>query len=139
MDQIKAKLSVYFEDPFWVGIYEREEDGQVQVARIVFGSEPKDYEVYAYLLQTFRFLHFTLPIQGEKSRDQAKNPKRMQRQIQKELHRTAVSTKAQEAISRQRELQKAVRISNRHKRSEEEKEQQFLRRQQKKKEKHRGH
>ena len=40
-----GKLTVFFEDPFWVGIFERIEKGKLSVCRVVFGSEPKDYEV----------------------------------------------------------------------------------------------
>lgn len=56
----KAKLTVFFEEPFWVGLYEREDGGQYEVSKVTFGAEPKDYEVYAYFLANFytlRLLH----------------------------------------------------------------------------------
>ena len=28
MDKVSGKLTVYFEEPFWVGIFERIEDGK---------------------------------------------------------------------------------------------------------------
>ena len=37
-----------FEDPFWVGIYERYDDGQYEVCKITCGAEPKDYEAVSY-------------------------------------------------------------------------------------------
>ena len=43
-----GKLTVFFEDPFWVGIFERVESGKLSVCRVVFGSEPKDYEVWEF-------------------------------------------------------------------------------------------
>ena len=41
MDKANVKLTVYFEEPFWVGIFERIEDGNVSVAKVTFGAEPK--------------------------------------------------------------------------------------------------
>ena len=42
MDKTNGKLTVYFEKPFWVGIFERTEDGKLSVAKVTFGVEPKD-------------------------------------------------------------------------------------------------
>ena len=30
MDKVSGKLTVYFEEPFWVGVFERIEDGSVR-------------------------------------------------------------------------------------------------------------
>ena len=35
-----STLTILFEDPFWVGLYEREEDGRYSVSKITFGAEP---------------------------------------------------------------------------------------------------
>ena len=32
MDKVNGKLTVFFEEPFWVGIFERIEDGKLSVA-----------------------------------------------------------------------------------------------------------
>ena len=32
MDKASGKLTVYFEEPFWVGVFERIEDGKLSVA-----------------------------------------------------------------------------------------------------------
>ena len=45
MDKVSVALRVFFEDPFWIGLLEREENGQLSVSKITFGPEPKDYEV----------------------------------------------------------------------------------------------
>ena len=47
MDSETSKLTVFFENPFWVGVFERIEDGKLSVSKATFGAEPKDYEVYA--------------------------------------------------------------------------------------------
>lgn len=38
----ELKLTVYFEDPFWVGVFERTQNGTLSVCKITFGAEPKD-------------------------------------------------------------------------------------------------
>lgn len=49
MDNDLTRLTVFFEDPFWVGVFERYAGGQLAVSKITFGAEPKDYEVLAYV------------------------------------------------------------------------------------------
>ena len=49
MDKVNGKLTVYFEEPFWVGVFECIEDGKLSVAKVTFGAEPKDYEVQEYI------------------------------------------------------------------------------------------
>ncbi len=59
MDIDHSKLTVFFEKPFWVGAVERIEDGKLSVSKITFGAEPKDYEVYAFLLRHYYDLKFS--------------------------------------------------------------------------------
>ena len=53
MEQASGKLTVFFELPFWIGVFERVEDGKLTVAKITFGAEPKDYEVYDFILHYY--------------------------------------------------------------------------------------
>ena len=46
---------MYFEEPFWVGVFERIEDGTLSVAKVTFGAEPKDYEVQQYIQKYYAF------------------------------------------------------------------------------------
>ena len=50
MQKSRASFTVFFEDPFWVGVYEREEPGGLTACRVVFGAEPKDGEIYEWML-----------------------------------------------------------------------------------------
>ena len=59
MDKASGKPSVFFEEPFWVGIFERIEDDQLSVAKVTYGAEPKDYEVYQFLLKYYYRLQFS--------------------------------------------------------------------------------
>ena len=46
MDKITDKLTVFFENPFWVGIFESVEENNLVVCKVVFGAEPKVSEIY---------------------------------------------------------------------------------------------
>ncbi len=53
MKENKGSLTVFFEDPFWVGVFELIEDGKLFVCKVTFGAEPKDYAVLEYVLQPY--------------------------------------------------------------------------------------
>lgn len=55
METARAKLTVLFDPPFWVGLFEREGAGGYEACRVVFGPEPRDAEVYAYVLDRYFF------------------------------------------------------------------------------------
>ena len=134
-----AVLTVLFEDPFWVGVYERREGRAYQVCKITFGAEPKDYEVYAFLLEHWRHLPFSPSMEAAAPEERRINPKRMQRQIQKSLQNTGIGTKAQQALQLQREQGKEARKKVSRKEREAEADRQFALRQEKRREKHKGH
>ena len=139
MNQAKAKLTVFFEEPFWVGLYERESDGKYEVCKIIFGAEPKDYEVYQYFLDNWRGLRFSPGIEAASADERQINPKRMQRETQKAMQSTGVGTKAQQALKLQQEQGKLERKERTKQQREAEEQRQFELRQEKRKEKRRGH
>ena len=53
MDKSIGKLTVYFDDPFWVGVFEHIEDEKLFVCKITFGAEPKDYEILEFVLKYY--------------------------------------------------------------------------------------
>ena len=133
-----SSLTVLFEDPFWVGIYQRTGNGICQVCRIVFGGEPKDYEVYEFLLKNWQKLQFSPPVPAERVAEQRINPKRMRREISSQVQSRGIGTKAQQALQLQREQAGLARKARRHQAREEERDRQYALRQEKKKQKHRG-
>jgi len=139
MESAKSKLTVFFEEPFWVGIYEREDDGKYEVCKITFGAEPKNYEVYEFFLKNCNKLRFSPSIEANSIVEKNINPKRMQRAIKKQLQNVGIGTKAQQALKLQKEQGKLEREFRSHEQIEEEKERQFELRQEKRKERHRGH
>lgn len=40
MDKVLVTLTVFFEDPFWVGVVERIAEGSLSASKITFGAEP---------------------------------------------------------------------------------------------------
>ena len=75
-----SEFTVFFEDPFWVGVYQRAEDGGLRACRVVFGAEPRDAEVYQFLLRNWHRLPFGPALPGQSGCGAIKNPKRRQRQ-----------------------------------------------------------
>ena len=59
MDKVNGKLTIFFEEPFWVGIFERIEDGKLSAAKVTFGAEPKDCEVQEYIQKWYFSLKFS--------------------------------------------------------------------------------
>lgn len=138
MAQITAKLTILFEDPFWVGIYERTEGKRYEVCKITFGAEPRDYEVYAFLTDNWERLRFSPSIDTERPMERRRNPKRVQREVKRELQ-GGVGTKAQQALQQMREQMKARRKTVGKAQKEAEKERRFALREEKRREKHAGH
>ena len=134
---MEGKLTIFFEDPFWVGVFERTEDGKLSVCKVTFGAEPKDYEVWEYVLQHYCELEFSPAVETGIKRT-ADNPKRRQKNARNQLERTGVGTKAQQALQMQLEQNKQGRKVKSREQKQAEAERQFALKQQKKKEKHRG-
>lgn len=139
MDTVVSGLTVLFEDPFWIGLYEREVGGRYVACKITFGAEPKDYEVYDFMLKNWDKLQFSPPEKAAGNSERHINPKRMQRTISRQLETAGIGTKAQQALKLQQEEGKLARKTCSRDQREAEKERRFELRQEKRKEKHRGH
>lgn len=134
-----SRLTVFFEDPFWVGLYEREAAGRYEVCRIVFGAEPRDCEIYDLVLRCWAQLRFSPSIPAARRTQQPVNPKRMQRAIARQFRAPAIGTKARQALQQQREQNKQARQERTRGQREAEQARRFALRRQKQKEKHKGH
>ena len=134
-----ASLTVYFEDPFWVGLFQRGDGNTWEACRIVFGPEPKDCQVYEYLLANYGRLAFSPSVEGEGPPAQAANPKRRQRQIKRRVEALETAgTKAQRALSLQREQGKAERRRRARENRDAERERQYALHREKRRNKHKG-
>ena len=108
MGRVIGRLTVFFEEPFWVGVFEKIEDGKLSAAKVTFGAEPKDYEVYEFLLKYYYRLQFS-PAVETAVREEKKNPKRLQREAKRQLENTGIGTKSQQALKLQQEQNKQER------------------------------
>lgn len=139
MSKVNCKLTVFFEEPFWVGVYERWEDSRYSACKITFGAEPKDAEVWELLLDSFHRFHFSPSLAAAGPEDRRINPKRVQRMVRREMQNTGTGTKAQEALKLQHEEGKERRKKHTRQQKEQEQERQFQLRKQKQKARHKGH
>lgn len=137
-----TKLTVLFEDPFWIGLFERTDGGKYQVARIVFGAEPTDLEVFNYILENGQKIRYSEPTAADKKMlsDIGKiSPKRLQRMAAKEMKSSGKLNKAFEVVRLEREKNKKERRSVSRQERDAEIKRKFELKQRKKKEKHKGH
>ena len=137
-NEIESKLTIYFEEPFWAGVFERIDNGKLSVCKVTFGAEPTDAQIYAFVLRHFDHLRFSEPVKAEQ-KHKADNPKRRQRSARKQLEKSGVGTKSQQALKKQYEANKIERKQRSREQKEAEKQRLFELKRQKRKEKHRGH
>ena len=133
-----VKLQVFFEGQFWIGVFERLYDGKLSVCRVIFGPEPKDYEIQEYILENYYNVRFSPAVESDVVVKEKINPKRLQRDIKKQVQNVEIGTKSQQALKLLQEENKFIRKIRTREQKEEEKELQFELKQQKRKEKHRG-
>ena len=91
MDKTNGMLTVFFDEPFWVGVFERSEKGKLSAAKVTFGAEPKESEVWDYVLRHYYKLKFS-PAVKAKTKQTADNPKRRQRNARKQLSIAGIGT-----------------------------------------------
>ncbi|MDD7293316.1 MAG: YjdF family protein [Clostridiaceae bacterium] len=136
---VRTQITVLFEDPFWVALYERESGEKYEVCKITFGAEPKDYEVYEFLLKNHKKLPFSPAVSVCGFEEKRISPKRRQREAKKATEQNGIGTKAQQALKLQHEQNKIERKARTKEMKEAEKKLRFEQKQEKKKQKHNGH
>lgn len=135
------KLSVFFDGQFWVGIFEVSEQGKLKAAKIVFGAEPSETEIFQFVnTQMLVFLESSLafvdaPLIVEKK----VNPKRRLREAADYVRNGGVSSHAQLALKFEQERRKEEKKSLKKQKNEESEERKFEIARLKAKEKHKGH
>lgn len=97
MGKVFTHLKVFFDEPFWVGVFEKTHEGSLSVSKVIFGAEPKDVEVLDFILKHYNILNFS-PAVSFAVKEAKKNPKVMQRKVKKELQKEGIGTKSQQAL-----------------------------------------
>ena len=105
--EVSSTLTVYHDGQFWVGVVEHVEDGMLSVARVVFGAEPSNEEVYTWVLERWSSLRLsaeTEPV-GPRAGRIPGNPKRRAREVAKAMRGWVIDSFATCARSRARARQ----------------------------------
>lgn len=138
--EVSSTLTVYHDGQFWVGVVEHVENGMLSVARVVFGAQPSNEEVYTWVLGHWSSLRLSAETEPAESRSNRLpgNPKRRAREAAKVLHMRGASTASQLAFARERERMKDRARSERANRHQGEAQERWKQRQEKKRRKHRG-
>lgn len=138
MGKTTGTFTVFFDGQFWVGVFENVTGGKLSVCKVTFGAEPKNSEIYDFVLKQYNRLKFSPEVTVAVGTG-SKNPKRLQREARKQMQTAGIGTKSQQALKLQQESMKMQRHDVRKENREKEKQYQFEIRQQKKKAKHKGH
>lgn len=111
-------LTVYFEDPFWVGVVEWLSAGELRAARQIFGGEPSPGEVHEFVLRDLARLldRPAVALEVAPVPARAPSPKRAAREAARTVSARGASTRSQQALQLQLEQHKRER--QRHSRAE---------------------
>ena len=138
MDKVSGRLTVFFEEPFWIGVFERISEGRLSVCKVTFGAEPKDYEMADFVLKNYYRLRFS-PAVAVTYKQLKKNPKRLLKEAKKQLQNQGIGTKSQQALKLQQEQRKQLCQIQKQVQKKQAANYKFALKQQKKKMKHKGH
>ena len=134
-----GSLTVLFEDPFWIGLFEMIDQKGLRACKVTFGAEPTEKEVMEFVDKNWNQLQFSDAIEASSESGRKINPKRQLREAKKQMQSQGIGTKSQQALKLQQEQNKTERKQRSKAEREAEKQRQFDLRQAKKKEKHKGH
>jgi len=135
-----AVFTVFFEDPFWVGILESEGEGRLVVARHVFGAEPSNAELLHFMIHGYARMRRSETAAGDGPvRGIVRmNAKRAAREAGRTRSRP-VSTKAQAALSAARSDLKSERKASSREERRAANERRFELRAERRRRRHAGH
>ena len=134
-----GSLTVLFEDPFWVGVFEMTDEEGLHVCKVTFGAEPTWQEIIEFVEKNWHKLKYSEGIETRSTLEIKKSPKRQLREARKQMVSQGIGTKSQQALKMQQERNKVERKQLSKAEREAERQRKFDLRQAKMKEKHRGH
>ncbi len=79
------------------GVFEQTEGGKLSACKVTFGAEPKDCEVWKFVLRHYDELKFSPAVEAD-TRPAAGNPKRRQRDAGKQMQDSGVWMKIQQVL-----------------------------------------
>lgn len=136
---MECKCTILFDDPFWVGIFERQDEQGYSAARVVFGAEPSDASVYQFILKDYYRLRFSTPQPGAPADNRTVNFKRRQREVRRQmLEQQPTGTRAQNALQAEREALAQAQKAQRSQAENVRQDDRYQMRRERKKQKRRG-
>lgn len=75
---------------------------KLSVCKVTFGAEPKDYEIYDFVLKNYDRLQFSLAVATD-VKEVGRNSKRVQREMRKQVQNTGIGTKSQQTLKLQQD------------------------------------
>ncbi|MEJ6014172.1 YjdF family protein [Corynebacterium sp. H127] len=137
-----SQFTLFYDGQFWCGLYEISEDGSLHAHKVVFGAEPNNAELYHWMLSNGAELcittRATLAVPGDIAPPKSGNPKRLKRLVNKAQRTSSLSTRSQDCLHLNRELQAQQRKQQLRKVKEDRREERFAKKQEKRKAKKRG-
>jgi hypothetical protein len=104
------KLTVFFNGQFWEGIVEIFDGENLKVGRYIFGGEPQAAEVMAFILSydvgDLLLAQASVESIASDLPKRSTNPKRIARQVSKEIAIQGISTMAQDVMRQNLEERK---------------------------------
>lgn len=70
MTKLETRLTVLYDEPFWIGLSERVENGKLTVAKHVFGAEPSMADIYEFVLNHSYEQKYSPPVDAEVRKEQ---------------------------------------------------------------------
>ena len=138
-DLVRSQCTILFEEPFWIGLFEKWEENCYSVCRVVFGKEPTSSEIYEWMLACYGKLSFKETQRSERPLVKKLSPKKLKKQITRQVNGKYQGTKAQQTLKSLYAEEKVVRKKLSRQEQREEQVRQFELKQTKKKQKKRGH
>lgn len=132
-------LTILFEDPFWIGLFEVTDEEGLHVCKVTFGAEPTGQEIIEFVEKNWHKLKYSEGIETRSTLEIKKSPKRQLREARKQMVSQGIGTKSQQALKMQQERNKVERKQLSKAEREAERQRKFDLRQAKMKEKHKGH
>lgn len=100
-------LTVFFDDPWWVGVVVCDDGASLRAYRHIFGGEPSPEEVYHFVL--YEFISLTnrpaAGLETDALPTRRVNPKRAAREAARLTAEHGITTRAQEALRVARETE----------------------------------
>lgn len=135
----QGSLTVLFEDPFWIGLFELADREGLRVCKVTFGAEPTEREIMQFVDRNWHRLRFSPAVDASTTPENRRNPKRQLWEARRQTIPQGIGTKSQQALKKQQEQNKTEHRQRSKAEREADQQRRFELRQAKKKEKHRGH